>query len=280
MHFVPGGNDKFLGKALASGADTIVFDLEDSVAPAAKPGARDAVVEWLGSVNTGATGAATPTELMVRVNSLGTPWIADDIAAVVAAGARSLMIPKPSTTADLDAIAAMAGGGVTLFPVATETPTAVVNLPDLAAHPAVDGVCWGAEDLSSELGASASRFADGSLMPVYVTVQSLCLVAARHGSGTAVDAVYPDFRDLDGLRRECELSAAMGWDGKLTIHPDQIEIVNDAFTPSVEAVARARALIEAYAAAAAEGKAAFSFEGEMVDEPHIARAHRLLARAG
>lgn len=279
VHFVPGGNDRFLGKALVSGADTLVFDLEDSVPPDRKPAAREAVAEWLGSVD------APDRELMVRVNALGTPWVVDDLRTIAPLGVTSIMLPKVSTRAELDELGSLLDhddpeGAITLFPVATETPTAVVNLPTLGEHPRVDGLCWGAEDLSAELGGQASRRPDGTLLPVYVTVQSWCLLAARHADVIAVDGVYPDFRDLDGLRREAEEAATMGWDGKLSIHPDQIDVINEAFTPTPEAVETAQELLAAYDEATAAGKAAFSFRGEMVDEPHITRARRLLARAG
>lgn len=278
VHFVPGGNDRFLGKALVSAADTLVFDLEDSVPPDRKPLARAAVTEWLESVDSGGR------ELMVRVNALDTPWAVDDIHAIAPLGVSSIMVPKVSSRAEIDDLSALVDlddpeGEITLFPVATETPTAVVNLPSLGEHPRVDGLCWGAEDLSAELGGQASRRPDGSLLPVYVTVQSWCLLAARHAGVLAVDSVYPDFRDLDGLRREATEAALMGWDGKLSIHPDQIDVINEAFTPSTEAVETAAELLAAYDEAAAQGRAAFTFRGEMVDEPHIARARRLLARA-
>jgi citrate lyase subunit beta / citryl-CoA lyase len=279
VHFVPGGNDRFFEKGLASDADTLVLDLEDSVPPDRKPAARDAVAEWL----TGVPDARQ--ELMVRVNALDTEWCADDIAAMVTVGARSLMIPKASSCAELDELERFVNATdhhspITFFPVATETAAAVFALPEIAGHSRVDGICWGAEDLSAELGAVSARDEDGHLRDVFAHVRSWCLLGAAAGRVGAVDAVWTDLGDLDGLRREAQEAAAMGFDGKITIHPAQIDLVNQAFTPSAEAIERARALVTAFAEHAAEGRRSFRFEGGMVDAPHLARAHRLLSRAG
>lgn len=279
VHFVPGGNDRFFEKGLASGADTLVLDLEDSVPPDRKPAARDAVVEWLAATRD------VGQELMVRVNALDTEWCADDVAAVVAAGAAALMVPKVSSCAELDELERIVNATdhrspVTFFPVASETPRGVFAVPDIAGHSRVDGLCWGAEDLSALLGAASARDAAGRLRAVFAHVRSWCLLGAAAGGVPAIDAVWTDLGDLDGLRRESEDGAAMGFDGKITIHPAQIEIVNAAFTPSAEAVDRARALVTAFAEHAAEGRSSFRFDGAMVDAPHLARARRLLARAG
>jgi citrate lyase subunit beta / citryl-CoA lyase len=278
VHFVPGGNDRFLAKALASEADTLVLDLEDSVPPDHKPEARGAVVAWLSEAR------STGQELMVRVNPLDTPWGGDDVVAVVTAGADSLMIPK---TRHLDELVALdelirsvdPDSEVTLFPVATETPEGVVNLASVATHPRLDGVCWGAEDLSAAIGARTGRDGQGRLLPVFETVRSLCLLAAAASGKQAIDSVWTDLRDRDGLRADCELGAAMGFDGKITIHPDQIPVVNEAFTPTAAEVEEARELLAAAEASAAAGKLAFEFRGQMVDQPHLTRAAKLLARA-
>jgi len=245
VHFVPGGNDRFFAKGLESDADTLVLDLEDSVPPDRKPAARGAVVEWLTAARESAP------ELMVRVNALDTDWCLDDVAATVTAGARSLMIPKVSSCAELDELERIVNAAdhrspITFFPVATETAAAVFALPEIAAHSRVDGVCWGAEDLSAELGAVSARDPDGRLRDAFVHVRSWCLLGAAAGGVPAVDAVWTDLGDLDGLRREAEAGAAMGFDGKITIHPEQIGIVNAAFTPSAAAIERAAALVSAF----------------------------------
>jgi citrate lyase subunit beta/citryl-CoA lyase len=280
VHFVPGGNDKFLAKALASAADTVVFDLEDSVPLDRKDAARAAVANWLGSIGDELAGI----EPMVRINALDTPFWRADVDAVVAAGACSLMVPKISSAAELDDLDDALGthdpdGAVTCFPVATETARAVFHLPEIGAHRRVDGICWGAEDLSAVVGSTANRGDDGRLLPLYETVRHWCLLGARAAGVQAVDSVYTDLRDLDGLRRECAEAAMMGFDGKLTIHPDQIDIVNAAFTPAAAAVDEARELLAAFEASQAAGRLAFTFRGQMVDAPHLARARRLIARA-
>ncbi len=274
VHFVPGGNERFFAKGLDAGADTLVLDLEDSVAPDHKPAARAAVADWLGSAD------ATGPELMVRINALDTDWWRDDVDAVVAAGATSLMVPKVSSPVDLDTLDAVLPGGVTCFPVVTETAAGVIAAPDVAAHRRVDGVCWGGEDLSADLGAARVRDDRGAFLGLFEVVQSWCLLAAASAGVGAVDAVWTDLQDLDGLRAESARAAEQGFDGKITIHPDQIEIVNEAFTPSDSAVAQAAALLAAAGEHIAEGRLSFRFEGQMVDAPHLRRAERVLARAG
>lgn len=281
VHFVPGGNDRFFEKALVSGADTLVLDLEDSVPADRKVAARAAVTDWLAVTGDDATGP----ELMVRINALGTEWGADDAVAMVAAGARSVMVPKVSACDELDELERIVNATdhhcpLTFFPVVTETARGVFAIPEVAAHSRVDGVCWGAEDLSAVLGAVTARDADGRLLDVFAHVRSWCLLGAAAGGVPAIDAVWTDLGDLDGLRREAVAGAAMGFDGKITIHPAQIEIVNDAFTPTADDVAGARALVAAFEEHAAEGRLSFRFQGAMVDAPHLARARRLLARAG
>ena len=283
MHFVPGGNERYLTSALASAADTLVFDLEDSVPPGAKPAARASVAEWLRSADVIA--AAGDKELMVRINGLDTPWGRDDVTALCARGPRALMVPKVERPADLDALdTAIAATdpptAFTYFPVVTETAAGVVNLPAVAAHPAVDGVCWGAEDLSAALGASAVRDPSGRFFPVFEMVRSWCLIGAAAAGVRAIDAVFTDLSDLDGLRAESAAAAAMGFAGKITIHPTQIDIVNDAFTPSPQQIADAAELIAEFERHAADGRLSFLHNGQMVDAPHLARAKLLLARAG
>ena len=242
VHFVPGGNERYLASALASAADTLVLDLEDSVPPDRKPAARSAVTEWLRSADV--TERASQKELMVRINALDTAWGRDDVMALVELGPRALMVPKVECTADLDVLDGMITAAdpitaITFFPVVTETAAGVVNLPAVAAHHRVDGVCWGAEDLSAALGASAARDLSGRFLPVFEMVRSWCLIGAAAAGVPAIDAVFTDLADLAGLRAESDLAAAMGFAGKITIHPSQIDIVNEAFTPSPAQIADA-----------------------------------------
>jgi citrate lyase subunit beta/citryl-CoA lyase len=144
----------------------------------------------------------------------------------------------------------------------------------------VDGLCWGAEDLSAALGAVGGRDTSGRFLPVFETVRSWCLLAAAAAGVQAIDAVYTDLADPEGLRREAEQAAAMGFAGKITIHPDQIDVVNAAFTPTPREIEEASELLNELDRNLAEGRQAFTFRGRMVDVPHVRQARRLLARAG
>ena len=175
--------------------------------------------------------------------------------------------------------AGLARGRVKMLLIGTETPAAVFHLPEMAAHPRVDGMSWGSEDLSAELGTSAIRDARGDYLDVFRLARSLALLAAAAAGKQPVDTIYADIRDRDGLREDCRRAAAMGFTGKLTIHPDQIEIVNELFSPAPEAIAEARELLAAAAEHRRQGRMAFRFRGQMVDLPHIRRAHRILAAA-
>lgn len=284
IHFVPGGNDRMFEKALGLPADALILDLEDSVTPEAKSAARDAVCGWLRDADFGAR------QKLVRVNPLTSSWGEADIAAAVACAPDGLVVPKVTEASDVDAIdtlvaeqegrIGLASGSVNLLLIGTETPGSAFRLPEIAAHPRVDGLTWGSEDLSAELGAGATRDASGEYLEVFSLVRSLALLAAAAAGKQPVDTIYADIRDLKGLREDCRRAAAMGFTGKLTIHPDQVEIVNEMFTPGDAEVADARELLEAAAEQRRQGRIAFRFKGQMVDVPHLKRARRILARAG
>ena len=284
IHFVPGGNDRMFEKALGLPADALILDLEDSVTPEAKSAARDAVCGWLRGANFGGR------QKLVRVNPLNSSWGEADIAAAVACAPDGLVVPKVTAASDVDAVdelvaeqerhAELAQDSVKLLLIGTETPGSAFRLPELAAHPRVDGLTWGSEDLSAELGASAIRDDSGEYLEVFSLVRSLALLAAAAAGKQPVDTIYADIRDLKGLREDCRRAAAMGFTGKLTIHPDQVEIVNEMFTPGDADIAEARELLEAAAEQRREGRIAFRFKGQMVDVPHLKRARRILARAG
>lgn len=283
MHFVPGANEKMLGKSLATHADSLVLDLEDAVTPDRKDEARDIVAGWLGSVDFGRQ------ERTVRMNPFDTPWGRKDIEVTMRHAPDAYVVPKVSTLAELEAIdteirrwEAEYGhpeGGVGLILVSTETPLGALNLPTFTQCGRVIGLSWGAEDLSSAIGAIRNRDAQGNYLPVFAHCRNMTLLCATAGDVQPIDTVFVDFKDQAGLERECREAAWMGFTGKITIHPNQIEPVNAAFTPSTDDVQRAERLVEAFAEAEAEGRMAFAFEGEMVDVPHLTRAQRLLARA-
>lgn len=284
IHFVPGDSDRMFEKALGLPADALILDLEDSVAPEAKSAARDAVRGWLRDADFGGR------QKLVRVNPLASSWGEADIAVVVAGAPDGLVVPKVTRAGDIELVdglvaaqerrAGLASGSVKLLPIGAETPGSAFHLPELAAHPRVDGLTWGSEDLSAELGTSAVRDASGEYLEVFSLVRSLALLAAAAAGKQPIDTIYADIGDLEGLREDCRRAAALGFTGKLTIHPDQIEIVNEMFAPGEAEIADARELLEAAAEQRRQGRIAFRFKGRMVDVPHLRRARRILARAG
>jgi citrate lyase subunit beta/citryl-CoA lyase len=201
----------------------------------------------------------------------------------------ALLIPKVSHIEDLQLIDDILSlhesdyghpaGAVGLIVVSTETPLGALNVATFPACRRVVGLTWGAEDLSAILGAARNRFPDGRLLDTYRWCRVQTLVAAAAGGVQPLDTAFVDIRNPDGLRAECQEAAWMGFLGKVTIHPGQIDVVNEAFTPSAAEVTEAERLVEAMAAAEQEGRMAIAFEGRMVDVPHLERAKRLLARA-
>jgi citrate lyase subunit beta/citryl-CoA lyase len=278
--FVPGDSEKKLARALEAGADALILDLEDSVAQARKTAARALVAEFLSEHGSKHRG------LFVRINALSSPFVDEDLAAVVAARAAGLVVPKVRAAelrafaAALDELERRHGGeiGATrLLPIATETPASLFSMGEYAAGgPRLAALTWGAEDLSAALGAATAVDEGGAWLPVYQLARSLCLLAARAAGVHAIDSVYTNFRDPDGLRRQALEAYRDGFSGKLAIHPDQIEIIHEAFRPSAAEVEAARRVVAAFERAD-DGVAAL--DGRMLDEPHLQRARRLLARS-
>lgn len=272
-----------LVKALATQADSLVLDLEDAVTPERKHEARNVVAGWLKDVDFGSM------ERTVRMNPLDTPWGMDDLAVTMVNPPDAYMVPKVSTLAELDVISARLSeleaqhghppGGVGLILVSTETPAGVLNLSTFSECQRVIALSWGAEDLSAAIGAPRNRRPDGSYLDLYRHCRNLTLLCAAAGGVQPLDTVFVDIADTDGLQRECLEAAWMGYTGKITIHPSQIDIVNAAFTPSAKEVDEAQRLVAAFAQAEADGRMAISFEGKMVDVPHLTRARKILARA-
>ena len=283
IHFVPGGNEKMLNKALGLAADSLILDLEDSVTPDRKGIARDEVCDWLANAN------FKNQEKLVRINPMDSEWGREDLEVVLQHRPDGIVLPK---VLDLKAVHAVdqliinqekvAGADysdIKLLLIGTEMAAAVFNLAKMVNHERVDGVTWGAEDLSVSLGARAKRDEQGNYLEVFSFVRSMCLLAAVAAKVQPIDAVYVDIKNTEGLVKECKTAADMGFTAKLTIHPDQISIVNEAFTPSVAEIEAAAALVAAFEEQEAAGKMAFKFDGEMVDVPHLKRAQQLLALA-
>ncbi len=283
IHFVPGGNEKMLNKALGLAADSLILDLEDSVTPDRKGIARDEVCDWLANAD------FKNQEKLVRINPMDSEWGREDLEAVLQHRPDGIVLPK---VLDLKAVHAVdqliinqekvAGADysdIKLLLIGTEMAAAVFNLAQMVNHERVDGLTWGAEDLSVSLGARAKRDEQGNYLEVFSFVRSMCLLAAVAAKVQPIDAVYVDIKNTEGLAKECKTAADMGFTAKLTIHPDQIDIVNEAFTPSVAEIEAATALVAAFEEQQAKGAMAFKFDGEMVDVPHLKRAQQVLALA-
>jgi len=282
--FIPAGEERKLAKALGSGADLIILDLEDSVAPDAKPAARDLAKGFLADH----AGLARRPLLYVRVNALDSGLTADDISVILQQKPDGIMLPKANSGADTARLAAMldageraAGlpqGGIGIIVIATETPAAVLNIATFAGStPRLRGMTWGAEDLGTAIGATTSRDEAGDFTAPFMLARNLCLFGANAAGVQAIDGVLADFRDAAGLEREAKAAARDGFTGKLAIHPAQVAAINAAFTPSAEEVAQAQAVVDAFAAQGNAGVIAIG--GRMLDKPHLERARRLLTRA-
>src|SRR5215468_8692241 len=282
--FVPADGGSKLDKALACGADAVIVDLEDSIAPDRKAQARASAAAF---VKDAARGTTRP-RIVVRVNGLGTGLTDADLDAIAPAKPDAIMLPKAEGGAALvhaDAKLAvreaqndLADGHIKILPIATETAAALFLVGTFAGASArLIGMTWGAEDLSAELGARANRDAEGRFLDPYRLARSLCLAGAAAAAVAAIDTVFVDFRNDAGFRRECEEAARDGFVGKMAIHPAQVPIINEVFTPSTEAVAQAQSIVAGFAAA--PGAGVVGIGGVMYDRPHLARAKQLLARS-
>ncbi len=276
--FAPGDSQRKAEKAMASAADAVILDLEDSVAASSKDAARFLTASLL-------PGASRPG-VIVRINAQGTSWYLADLAAIVPGRPAAIMLPKCSSAADLlaldhhlEALETAAGiepGTIRVVPIVTETAASVQNLPTmLANNRRVVAICFGAEDLSADLAISPRR-PDGSYPAAIAQSRAAVLLAAAAAGIGAIDTPFPDPRDPQGLAREVADAASDGFSGKLCIHPDQIGAVNAAFTPSSERVAWAIAVIDGFAAN--PGSGVFTLDGKMIDRPHLRLAERIRAR--
>jgi citrate lyase subunit beta / citryl-CoA lyase len=283
--FVPGDDEKKLGKALASEADALIVDLEDSVAFAAKPAARRIAAAFLLE----ARQRAERPRLFVRVNPLDGGLVDADLDAVMRAAPEAIMLPKSLDGASVQQLGAklavceaengLADGATRILAIATETAGALFGLGSYrGCSPRLDGLAWGGEDLSADLGAETNRRPDGVYGGPYDLARTLTLIGAAASGVTPIDAVFTNLRDLAGLRAEAIAARRDGFTAKMAIHPAQAPIINGVFTPPAQAIEHAKAVIAAFAAA--PGAGVVSLDGEMLDLPHWNRAKKLLARAG
>ena len=268
MLFVPGARPDRFDKALASGADAVVFDLEDSVEASRKADARQAVRAFLDSPSHGSVAR------LVRVNDAGSPWFAHDLEMIATLGAiDGAVLPKAEHPLHVEELG-RASANRAVIPL-LETARGVLDATAIAgANAFVPALLFGAEDLTAQLG--IPRTVDGDEL---LFARSKVVLAAAAAGADAVDAVFIDLDDLDGLRRDARRARALGFRGKMAIHPGQVAAINEVFTPTAEEAGRARALMDAYEAALARGEGVIRLDDKMVDTPVVERAKRLLARA-
>lgn len=281
--FVPADSEKKLSKGLGTAADALILDLEDSVVADRKPQARTIAHSFLSDQ------VAKPKRpyLIVRVNARDSGLTECDLDAVMPVRPDAIMLPKAEGGVDVSYLDTQLArreqahgipvGHTRILVVATETAKAIFQLGTYAGASArLSGLTWGAEDLAADIGAESKHDAGGRYIEPFRLARSLCLFGAVAAGAQPIDSVYPPFQDIEGLRRECEEARRDGFTGKMAIHPGQVDIINDVFTPSETAIAEAKAVIAAFAANPTAG--AVSLNGRMLDMPHLKLAQRLLAR--
>ena len=273
--FIPGDDARKLERGLGTDADALIFDLEDSVAEARKDQARHITAQALH--------AETSKQRFVRLNPFDTGRLPADLDAALAGRPDGVILPKANSARAVQRLARLmdragADPACSIIAIASETPAAVQALSrDDWHHPRLLGLMWGAEDLAAELGASRNRADDGQPTQPFRLARNLALMAAKAAGVLAIDTVYADFRDAAGLQREAEEAAADGFDAQAAIHPAQLAIINTAHTPTAEAVAWAERVV-AIMSEATTGVA--SLNGQMLDQPHLKQAKRILGRVG
>ena len=284
LHFVPGGQEKMIAKALTLPADGLILDLEDAVPPPLKPATRPIVRRWLETLDFGGR------ERWVRMNPIFTEHAVPDLEETITARPDGYLVPKPRTADDVRRIVAqlerleekhgLPFGSTKLILIATETPQGLLNIGEIAAaSKRIAAISWGIEDLSAAMGLPRVRDDAGRYLDIARYARVMCAVAASAAGVEAIDTVYTDIPDLEGLRRECRDGVAMGFSGKISIHPSQIEVINQEFTPSRAEALDALVLIEAFEEHAKKGAGAFAWKGQMMDQPHLTRAKKIAAGA-
>ena len=267
--FVPADSERKISKALDSEADAIIFDLEDSVAPAQKGTARD--------ILKGFVPRAGGPQWWVRINPLGSEFIKDDLKLIGVSDVHGIVLPKAESGADVAELAHRTGN-IPIHAIVTETAASLFGLLSYREpNSTLAAMSWGAEDLSAALGASSKYDESGELSFTYKLARSLCLAGAMAAGVQPVDGVFADFRNDAALKAESEAARREGFTGKLAIHPAQVPVINTAFTPSADEVQHAEEIVAAFEAQPDAG--VLSVGGKMVDRPHLVQARRVLERA-
>ena len=282
--FVPGDSEKKLTKAAGSAASALILDLEDAVSLDRIDIARGMVTEYL-------RGRADRKrqQLWVRINPLPTAMSMPDLIAAVKGAADGILLPKVESGKDILALdhyitaleqrEGVAPGSIRIMAVSTETPQALFAFDSYRnVSPRLAGLTWGAEDLSTAIGASTNRVDGGEYEFTYQLARSMCLLGANAAGVQAIDTLTPDFRDRERLQREVRASRRAGFTGKIAIHPDQVDLINQGYMPDDEEVRHANAVVDAFERAGGAG--AVQLEGKMLDKPHLTQARRVLAMAG
>lgn len=288
--FVPGDSEAKLGKVVGFGADVVVVDLEDSVAADAKPAARTLAQGWLKAHRQQVVSGST-SQRWVRINPLDSLLWREDLAAVMPAAPTGILVPKAQGPEQLRMLAAelyeleqrngVPTGTTQIIPMVSETARAALSIASYAdpamSMPRLAGLTWGAEDLSVAIGALRKQDAEGQWTDPFRYVRAQVLLTARACGVAAIDTLQAEFRNGDALKARARAACLDGFDGMLAIHPDQVKIINDAFAPHPEELARALAIVDAFAEAGHPG--VIAFEGRMLDQPHLEQARRLIERA-
>lgn len=281
--FVPGDSERKLAKSEGIPADAIILDLEDSVAQENKAAARQLAREFLL-----ARRGERRQQLWVRINPLDRQEAGADLAAVMPAAPDGIMLPKACSPEDVELLGRRMGtyeaehemqvGATRILPLVTETPAALFSLGEYSkVGKRLAGLSWGAEDLAAAIGATANREANGDWTSPYRMVRNLCLFAAHAAQVEAIDTIHAKFRDADGLARSCAEARRDGFSGKLAIHPAQVEVINQAFTPGEEEIANARRVVDLFEAH--PGAGTLALDGVMLDIPHLKQARKILELA-
>lgn len=283
--FVPGDSEKKLGKARMTGAHAVIVDLEDAVAPSAKPEARILAAEWL-AVHRQQVTESRPMARWVRINAFDTGLWREDLHAVMAGAPDGVMLPKCEGPEQVRQLAAeiyeleqrhrIPNGATRILPLVSETARSALTITSYveAPLPRLAGLTWGAEDLSAVLGASRKRDTEGAWTDAFRFIRAQCLLVAHAKGVWSIDTLHDDFRDEAGTRRAAQAARADGFTGMLAIHPSQVEIINAAFAATAEELAEAEAIVSLFAASPSAGT--LQYNGRMIDQPHLRMARKLL----